>query len=74
METGGTDIDRVINELNRRRRDHRALLVGSVQDHFRLFMVPGMSHCGGGNGPNSFNQGPGSPASAADPDQTSCCR
>lgn len=28
----------------------------------RLFMAPGMSHCGGGPGPNSFGQGgPGNP-------------
>jgi feruloyl esterase len=26
-----------------------------VQDSYRLFMVPGMAHCGGGDGPNSFN-------------------
>ena len=25
-------------------------------DFFRLFMVPGMLHCGGGPGPNSFGQ------------------
>jgi feruloyl esterase len=25
-------------------------------DFFRLFMVPGMSHCGGGPGPNAFGQ------------------
>jgi hypothetical protein len=24
-------------------------------DYFRLFMVPGMSHCGGGPGPNTFD-------------------
>ena len=27
---------------------------GSVLDFYRLFMVPGMAHCGGGIGPNSF--------------------
>ena len=68
METGGADIDRVIDSLNPTVVANAALLVGSVQDHFRLFMVPGMSHCGGGSGPNSFNQGAGSPASAADPE------
>jgi feruloyl esterase len=26
-----------------------------VQESYRLFMVPGMAHCGGGEGPNSFN-------------------
>ena len=25
-------------------------------DWFRLFMVPGMDHCGGGTGPNQFNK------------------
>lgn len=27
----------------------------SVQASYRLFMVPGMAHCGGGEGPNSFD-------------------
>lgn len=26
-----------------------------VQAAYRLFMVPGMAHCGGGSGPNTFN-------------------
>ena len=26
-----------------------------VQDNYRLFMVPGMNHCGGGDGPASFD-------------------
>jgi len=26
-----------------------------VQEHYRLFMVPGMGHCGGGDGPASFD-------------------
>jgi feruloyl esterase len=26
-----------------------------TQDSYRLFMVPGMQHCGGGSGPNQFN-------------------
>jgi feruloyl esterase len=28
---------------------------GKVQSSYRLFMVPGMQHCGGGPGPNQFN-------------------
>jgi feruloyl esterase len=28
-----------------------------TKDFFRLFMVPGMLHCGGGPGPNAFGQG-----------------
>jgi feruloyl esterase len=27
----------------------------TVQEHYRLFMVPGMGHCGGGDGPASFD-------------------
>jgi len=26
-----------------------------VKDNYRLFMVPGMNHCGGGDGPSSFD-------------------
>src|SRR5262245_39173407 len=26
-----------------------------VKDNYRLFMVPGMAHCGGGDGPSSFD-------------------
>ena len=26
-----------------------------MRDSYRLFMVPGMQHCGGGPGPNQFN-------------------
>ena len=26
-----------------------------VRDAYRLFMVPGMAHCGGGEGPNTFD-------------------
>jgi feruloyl esterase len=28
---------------------------GKVQNSYRLFMVPGMAHCGGGEGPNTFD-------------------
>jgi feruloyl esterase len=28
---------------------------GKVTDSYRLFMVPGMAHCGGGEGPNVFD-------------------
>lgn len=30
---------------------------GKVSDFYRLFMVPGMGHCGGGIGPNKFGNG-----------------
>jgi feruloyl esterase len=35
--------------------DPRSAAAGSVSDFYRLFMVPGMGHCGGGAGPNSFD-------------------
>ena len=36
----------------------------ATESFFRLFMVPGMAHCGGGPGPNSFGgYGPPSPIS-----------
>jgi feruloyl esterase len=28
---------------------------GRVEDFYRLFMAPGMAHCGGGPGPNAFD-------------------
>jgi Tannase and feruloyl esterase len=31
--------------------------MGDVRSFYRLFMVPGMSHCGGGAGPNAFGNG-----------------
>ena len=40
-----------------------------ANDFFRLFMVPGMLHCGGGPGPNAFGQGYASaPALSIDPE------
>ncbi len=36
------------------RPDPRATDAKDVQGFYRLFMVPGMGHCVGGNGPNSF--------------------
>jgi feruloyl esterase len=38
--------DRVVQMLGGRSRVH---------DAYRLFMAPGMGHCGGGNGPNVFD-------------------
>ena len=39
-----------------------------IRDFYRLFMVPGMAHCGGGPGPNAFGQGVNgpNPSDAAD--------
>jgi feruloyl esterase len=36
------------------RRDTRSEALGEVQEFFRLFMMPGMQHCGGGPGPNAI--------------------
>jgi feruloyl esterase len=36
----------------------------AVEDFYRLYMVPGMGHCGGGNGANVFGNRPGAPADA----------
>ena len=33
----------------------KALGGAAVQDSYRLFMVPGMAHCGGGNGTSDFD-------------------
>jgi len=33
----------------------RTVAVGDVQSFYRLFMAPGMAHCDGGPGPNSFD-------------------
>jgi len=35
--------------------DGRSANAGPVIDFYRLFMVPGMGHCGGGAGPNTFD-------------------
>jgi feruloyl esterase len=36
------------------RRDTREEALGEVQEFYRLFMMPGMQHCGGGPGPNAI--------------------
>jgi feruloyl esterase len=35
--------------------DGRSKTSGPITDFYRLFMVPGMGHCGGGYGPNRFD-------------------
>lgn len=37
------------------RHDDRADALERTQEFFRLFMVPGMQHCSGGPGPNTFD-------------------
>lgn len=39
-----------------------------ISNFYRLFMVPGMGHCGGGYGPNNFGQGIGPAKADADHD------
>lgn len=34
---------------------YRQLPRVAVESYYRLFMVPGMLHCGGGPGPNEFD-------------------
>ena len=36
-------------------RQDRTAVLKDVQSFYRLFMAPGMAHCGGGPGPNSFD-------------------
>jgi Tannase and feruloyl esterase len=36
-------------------RPDRAQTLRDVQSFYRLFMAPGMAHCGGGSGPNAFD-------------------
>jgi hypothetical protein len=47
--------------------DGRMPSKSEVADFYRLFLVPGMSHCGGGVGPNSFGNGP--PVAKDDPER-----
>jgi feruloyl esterase len=54
-----------VREFMNRFPDARSDTSKPVQDFYRLFMVPGMGHCGGGIGPNSFGNGA---ATSADPE------
>jgi hypothetical protein len=50
--------------------DGRSTAPVALNQFYRLFMVPGMGHCGGGLGPNTFGNGGRSGASpTADPDR-----
>jgi feruloyl esterase len=44
----------VVNFMSHR-GDDRGDALARTNDFFRLFMVPGMQHCSGGPGPNSFD-------------------
>ncbi|MBY0508462.1 MAG: tannase/feruloyl esterase family alpha/beta hydrolase [Bryobacteraceae bacterium] len=46
-----------VNTFMKRYPDPRATGAPDLQNFYRLFMVPGMGHCAGGIGPNSFGQG-----------------
>lgn len=42
-------------------RDRHGDRSRDIDDFYRLFMVPGMAHCGGGDGPNVFGNGADAP-------------
>jgi len=48
--------------------DARATGTPPVDDFYRLFLVPGMAHCGGGAGPNTFGNGGAAASRDADHD------
>jgi hypothetical protein len=50
------------------RGDHDGGTLEEIQEFYRLFMVPGMAHCGGGDGPNAFGNGVDAPVVDADHD------
>ncbi len=52
------DADAAIDKLTPRDVTADFARPQGVQDFYRLFMVPGMAHCRGGNAPNRFDQGP----------------
>jgi feruloyl esterase len=43
------------NSINYYRTVEKNLGADHLGDNYRLFMVPGMAHCGGGEGPNGFD-------------------
>jgi feruloyl esterase len=50
-----------MNSVNYYLEVQRALANHDIHDFYRLFMVPGMAHCGGGDGPNAFGNGTDAP-------------
>jgi feruloyl esterase len=47
---------------------HKLGGAGQTKSFYRLFMAPGMQHCGGGEGPNAVGGPFGLPAPARDPE------
>jgi Tannase and feruloyl esterase len=50
------------------RHDRDGGTLEEIQEFYRLFMVPGMAHCGGGDGANVFGNGVNAPVVDADHD------
>jgi feruloyl esterase len=46
-----------MNSVNYYLEVQKALHTKDLTDFYRLFMVPGMAHCAGGDGPNAFGNG-----------------
>jgi feruloyl esterase len=57
-----------VRTFSARYPDARTPANSTTEDFYRLFLVPGMAHCGGGNGPNSFGNG-ASRSTAGNPDR-----
>jgi hypothetical protein len=58
--------NKVVEFNEERRGDHDKDALNDTREFFRLFMAPGMSHCGGGPGLNSFGQSGGSGPAESD--------
>jgi feruloyl esterase len=54
----------VVADQARRHRVSQQQAQEATEQFYRLFMVPGMGHCGGGDGPNNFGQNPQRTANA----------
>jgi len=57
-----------MNSVNYYNDVQRTVRGRDIHDFYRLFMVPGMAHCGGGDGPNAFGNGTNPPVIDADHD------
>ncbi len=60
------DINYFLRLLAREARSSGSAALAQVQEFYRLFMAPGMGHCGSGPGPNVFG-GADNPGGPADP-------